>query len=72
MEKPCCAPVTGCHPKGAESGHHMINKSAATAIYIEVGSCQPADLTTCSDIDMLSADADGRFVHKDSTPCRED
>ena len=30
-----------------------------------------ADLTTCSDIDMMSANADGRFVHKDGTPYPE-
>jgi uncharacterized cupin superfamily protein len=55
-------------PKGSGNGHHMINKSAATAVYLEVGSRNPADLTTCSDIDMMSANADGRFVHKDGTP----
>ena len=34
------------------------------------GSRHPDDLTTCSDVDMMSANADGRFVHKDGTPCR--
>jgi hypothetical protein len=34
----------------------------------EPGSRWPADLTTCSDIDMMSSNADGRFVHKDGTP----
>ena len=46
----------------------MINKSNATAVYLEVGSRQPADVTTCSDVDMMSTNADGRFVHKDGTP----
>lgn len=55
-------------PKGSGDGHHMINKSSATAVYLEVGSRQPADLTTCSDIDLMSSNADGRFVHKDGTP----
>ena len=41
---------------------------ARTAVYLEVGSRHPDDLTTCSDIDMKSANADGRFVHKDGTP----
>jgi uncharacterized cupin superfamily protein len=59
-------------PKGSGNGHHLINKSAATAVYLEVGSRQPADLTTCSDIDMMSANADGRFVHKDGTPYPKD
>jgi len=55
-------------PKGTGNGHHMINRSSATAVYLEAGSRQPQDLTTCSDIDMKSANSDGRFVHKDGTP----
>lgn len=55
-------------PKNSGNGHHLINRSGAPAIYLEVGSRQPADLTTCSDIDMMSSNADGRFVHKDGTP----
>jgi uncharacterized cupin superfamily protein len=55
-------------PKGSGNGHHLINKSGAMAVYLEVGSRQPADVTYCSDIDMMSANADGRFVHKDGTP----
>jgi len=35
---------------------------------LEIGSRDMADLTTCSDIDMMSANADGRFVHKDGRP----
>ena len=55
-------------PKGSGNGHHMINRSDSTAVYLEAGSRQPADITTCSDIDMMSANADGRFLHKDGTP----
>jgi len=55
-------------PKNAGNGHHLINTSSATAVYLEAGSRQPEDLTTCSDIDMKSANSDGRFVHKDGTP----
>jgi uncharacterized cupin superfamily protein len=54
--------------KGTGNGHHMINRSGGTAVYLEVGSRQPADVTTCSDIDMMSTNADGRFVRKDGTP----
>jgi len=54
--------------KNSGNGHHMINKSDRVAVYLEVGSRQPDDLTTCSDIDMKSANSDGRFVHKDGTP----
>ena len=54
--------------KGSGNGLHMINRSGAVAVYLEVGSRSSADLTTCSDIDMMSAATDGRFTHKDGTP----
>jgi uncharacterized cupin superfamily protein len=54
--------------KGTGNGHHLINESSAVAIYLEVGSRHPDDLTTCSDVDMKSANSDGRFVRKDGTP----
>jgi uncharacterized cupin superfamily protein len=55
-------------PKGSGNGHHLINESSAVAVYLEVGSRDPNDLTTCSDIDLMSSNADGRFVRKDGTP----
>jgi uncharacterized cupin superfamily protein len=55
-------------PKGTGNGHHLKNLSSVVAVYLEVGSRNPDDLTTCSDIDMMSSNADGRFVHKDGTP----
>jgi uncharacterized cupin superfamily protein len=58
-------------PKGSGNGHHMINNSAAMAVYLEVGTRAPTDVTTCSDIDMMSASSDGRFVHKDGAPYPE-
>ena len=53
--------------KNTGNGHHMINRSNMTAVYLEVGSRSREDLTTCSDIDMKSAAADGHFVHKDGS-----
>jgi uncharacterized cupin superfamily protein len=58
-------------PKNSGNGHHMINRSGETAVYLEVGSRHPDDMTTCSDIDMMSANADGRFTRKDGTPYPE-
>jgi len=55
-------------PKNTGNGHHLVNRSNALAVYLEVGSRSSADITTCSDIDMMSSNADGRFVHKDGTP----
>ena len=57
-----------CFPKGTGNGHHLINRSEAMATYLEVGSRHPDDLTTCSDIDMMSSNADGRFLHKNGMP----
>ncbi|MDQ6436474.1 cupin domain-containing protein [Mesorhizobium sp. LHD-90] len=54
--------------KNSGNGHHMINRSGAMAVYLEVGSRAPADVTICSDIDMMSTNADGRFVHKNGEP----
>jgi uncharacterized cupin superfamily protein len=58
-------------PKDSGNGHHLINKSDAMAICLEVGSRQPADVTVYSDIDMMITNADTRFVHKDGTPYSE-
>jgi len=55
-------------PKNSGNGHHMINRSNTTAIYLEVGSRSPTDIATCSDVDMMSPAADGLFLHKDGTP----
>jgi uncharacterized cupin superfamily protein len=57
--------------KGSGNGHHLVNRSAAIALYLEVGSRVPADVTTCSDVDMMSANAQGRFVRKDGAPFPE-
>ena len=53
--------------KDTGNGHHMINRSRTTAVYLEVGSRQPADVTTCSDVDMMSTHGGG-FTHKDGRP----
>jgi uncharacterized cupin superfamily protein len=60
-----CAGDCAAFPKGSGNGHHLQNRSNRVAVYLEVGSRHTDDLTTCSDIDMVSANADGRFVHKD-------
>jgi uncharacterized cupin superfamily protein len=67
-ETSLCAGECAAFPKGTGNGHHLRNQSSVVAVYLEVGSRKPNDLTTCSDIDMMSSNADGRFVHKDGTP----
>ena len=70
-ETPLRAGDCAAFPKDSGDGHHMINRSDSIAVYLEVGSRAPLDLTTCSDVDMMSSNADGRFVHKDGTPYPE-
>lgn len=53
-------------PKGAPDGHHCINRSAAPARYLEIGSRRDADICTYPDIDLHLAG--GQFRHKDGTP----
>jgi uncharacterized cupin superfamily protein len=57
-----------CFPKGTGNGHHLKNTGPGPALYLEVGSRQPDDVTTCADIDLMSANLDGRWLHKDGTP----
>jgi uncharacterized cupin superfamily protein len=55
-------------PKGTGNGHHLINRSPAIAVFLDVGSRDPLDFVTYSDIDMMTAIADGGYLHKDGTP----
>jgi uncharacterized cupin superfamily protein len=55
-------------PMNSGNGHHMINRGDADAVYLEVGTRHRDDVTTCSDIDMMSTNRDGRFTRKDGTP----
>jgi uncharacterized cupin superfamily protein len=55
-------------PKGSGNGHHLQNRASDLAVYLEVGSRHPDDMTTCSDVDMMSSNRDGAFVHKDGSP----
>lgn len=53
-------------PHGDPNGHHLLNRSAAEAIVLEVGTDDPSDEAEYPDID-LRATAAG-FTHKDGTP----
>ena len=57
-------------PAGRANGHHLINRSAADALVLEVGDRTPGDEADYSDIDMLVRLIDGeeRYVRKDGTP----
>lgn len=56
---------------GVPDGHHLVNRSGADAVVLEVGARLPDEEADYSDIDMLvrqDGDGEGRFVHKDGTP----
>lgn len=55
-------------PKNSGDGHHLINRGGEAAVYLEIGSRQPDDVTHCSDVDMMSSNADGRFLRRDGSP----
>lgn len=57
-------------PAGKEDGHHLINRGAKPAVYLEVGDRTAGDAAVYSDIDMRTepTGAGYRYVHKDGTP----
>lgn len=56
-------------PKNTGDGHHLVNRSGETAIYLEVGSRSAEELITYSDVDMvLDRARGGGYRHKDGTP----
>lgn len=55
-------------PAGTPNGHHLVNRSAGTAVCLEVGSRCANDRVTYSDIDMAYDPEVDSYVHKDGTP----
>jgi uncharacterized cupin superfamily protein len=54
---------------GTGDGHHLVNRSAADVLYLEIGDRTPGDSATYPDDDMQAVHgADGwRFLRKDGT-----
>ena len=55
-------------PAGYADAHHFVNRSAADATFLVVGTDKPADTCTYPDIDMHLPRNDGGFTRKDGTP----
>lgn len=49
---------------GCPDGHHLVNKSDARVLYLEVGTRAPAEVAQYSDIDMVACRQGGAFVFK--------
>lgn len=54
--------------KNVANGHHLINKSAAMAVYLEIGTRTADDFCSYPDIDLQIDSKVGWFAHKDGTP----
>lgn len=52
--------------KKSANGHHLINRSGATAVVLEIGTRSTDDVTTYPDIDLMNVD--NRYVRKDGAP----
>jgi uncharacterized cupin superfamily protein/glutathione S-transferase len=57
-------------PRGVPNGHHLENRSARSARYLEIGTREADDEATYPDDDVVARKVDGtwRFFHKDGTP----
>ena len=54
-------------PNNVANGHHLINQSAGTAVYLEVGTRSDEDFCSYPDIDLEIDSKRDRFAHKDGT-----
>ena len=54
-------------PKNLADGHHLINRSTKTAVYLEVGTRSADDFVVYPDIDMQIDSRVGHYAHKDGT-----
>jgi uncharacterized cupin superfamily protein len=57
-------------PAGAENGHHLVNRSAADVVFLEIGDRTPGDGAGYPDVDLELRTVDGayKFFRKDGTP----
>ena len=55
---------------GSGDAHHLINRSTADVVYLEIGDRTPGDSGTYPDDDLAAVQVDGRwqFTHKDGRP----
>jgi uncharacterized cupin superfamily protein len=70
-EQPMRPGMVAGFPAGRADGHHLINRSSAPAVYLEIGTRIPEDGAVYSDIDMEVRARPGGghvFVHKNGEP----
>jgi uncharacterized cupin superfamily protein len=55
-------------PKDVRNGHHLINRSGATAVCLEIGTRSADDFVGYPDIDLIFDPKLAGYAHKDGTP----
>jgi uncharacterized cupin superfamily protein len=55
-------------PRNAADGHHLVNRSDATAMCLEVGTRAQEDVVRYPDIDLLFDSNVGAYTRRDGTP----
>lgn len=57
-------------PAGTGNAHHLVNKSDADVLYLEIGDRTAGDEATYPDHDLMARELDGawQFFHKDGSP----
>ena len=56
-------------PAGRPDGHHLVNRSGAEAVLLEVGSRRPeTEAVVYPDIDLMVARGEGGYRHRDGRP----
>ena len=55
-------------PRNTPDGHHLVNRSAATAMCLEVGTRSSRDTTVYPDIDLRFDPDLGGYTRRDGTP----
>jgi len=55
---------------GSGDAHHLVNRSGADVVYLEIGDRRPGDSATYPDDDLVATMVDGawRLTRKDGTP----
>ena len=67
-EQVLCVGDCAAFPKGDANGHHLINRSSASATVLEIGSRSGTDVCRYPDIDLMIDGRDDLFTHRDGTP----
>ncbi|MEO7729310.1 MAG: cupin domain-containing protein [Burkholderiales bacterium] len=57
-------------PAGKPDGHHLVNRSAQDAVYLEVGDRTPGDGASYPDDDLVASAVEGgwKFTRRDGSP----